>query len=236
MKYELIDCKPVPAKLAPAMRRVRATGSAVLTSCARNQEAVDFARRMGCTLSSQVELYAGWVARRRGFNPANPPGRSTHEFRNDGVAYAGRAGSKLRWWQVGQDWGTRAGAEETVREYARLGFTAAVTYPGNPREGHHINLRKMPRIIKPFPILKRGSRGARVKEVTRRLAVARTPGDKTPYLPGPQSIFDAKVWEALRRFQKDHGQKADGIYGRQTARQLAASYRYWKDRLRARKG
>jgi hypothetical protein len=34
---------------------------------------------------------------------ANPPGRSTHELRSDGVAYAGPIGRRLEWWQEGID-------------------------------------------------------------------------------------------------------------------------------------
>ncbi|MDQ3936625.1 MAG: peptidoglycan-binding protein [Actinomycetota bacterium] len=230
MKFEIIDNCPVPAQLAPAIRAIKARTGATLNSCDRSGDAEPYLRKLG--KSSQRQLYAGWVARKPGFNPANPPGRSTHERRNDGAAYPGPAGAPLRYWQVGMDW---SNAQGVVREAAGLGFTASVTYPGNPREGHHVNFRREPRVIKPFKVVKRGAKGPRVRQITRRLAIARDPHDKKPYLGNPKREFDAEVEEALKRFQRDHHQAADGIYGRQTARQLAHSARYWKQRLRERK-
>jgi peptidoglycan hydrolase-like protein with peptidoglycan-binding domain len=230
VKFEVVDNCPVPAPLAPTIRAIKARTGATLNSCDRSTEAEPYLRRLG--KSSQRELYDGWVARRPGFNPANPPGRSTHERRNDGAAYPGPAGAPLRYWQVGMDWSDSQGV---VREAAALGFTATVTYPGNPREGHHVNFRKEPRLMKPFKLVKRGAKGLRVYQITRRLAVARDPHEKKPYLADPKRVFDVEVEEALKRFQGDHQQQVDGIYGRQTARQLAYSARYWKKRLRASK-
>lgn len=228
MKFAVVDSCPVPARLAPVLGEIKKRTGATLNSCDRSPEAEPILRRLG--KMSQRQLYAGWVARRPGFNPANPPGRSTHERRNDGVAYHGRAGKRLRWWQVGMDWSNAAGV---VKAAAGLRFTASVTYPANPREQHHVNFRKAPR-LKLFVNLKRGARGARVKKLTRYLAIARAPETKVPYLPRAQKHFDANVEAALKRFQRDHHQASDGIYGQQTARQLAVSARYWKDRLRRR--
>lgn len=47
---------------------------------------------------TQGELYRELPA-----GVANPPGRSTHELRSDGVAYRGPIGRKLEWWQEGID-------------------------------------------------------------------------------------------------------------------------------------
>jgi hypothetical protein len=89
---------------------------------------------------SQAALYAGWLAHRAGFNPANPPGRSTHELRSDGVAYAGPVGRPLAWWQLGLD---ASNAEELREVLNRLGYRAFRPYPSGS-EAHHLNLKASP--------------------------------------------------------------------------------------------
>ena len=90
---------------------------------------------------SQAALYAGWIAGRAGFNPANPPGRSTHELRSDGAAYRGPAGRPLSWWQLGLD---VSNADQLLGVLNRLGYAAFRPYSSGS-EAHHINLRKSPR-------------------------------------------------------------------------------------------
>lgn len=90
---------------------------------------------------SQAALYAGWIAGRAGFNPANPPGRSTHELRSDGAAYRGPAGRPLSWWQLGLD---VSNADQLLGVLNRLGYDAFRPYSSGS-EAHHINLRKSPR-------------------------------------------------------------------------------------------
>ncbi len=90
---------------------------------------------------SQAALYAGWVRRQAGFNPANPPGRSTHELRSDGVAYRGPVGRPLSWWQLGLD---VSEAEELRAVLNRLGYSAFRPY-ADGREAHHVNLKRNPR-------------------------------------------------------------------------------------------
>lgn len=224
MKFEIIDCKPVPADLAAEVREIKRLSGANLNSCDRTVEAVRYARSQGCKLSSQQELWDGFRAGRPGFNPANPPGRSTHERRNDGVAYRGPAGMPLRYWQVGMDWSNAPGV---VRAAASLGFLATVTYPSSPREGQHVNFRKEPKIKVPFRVLKRGSTGSRVEKITRRLMVARDPDTGEPYLTEPSRTFTERVEKAVRSFQFDHHQKVDGIVGKQTWTQIEVSHRFW---------
>lgn len=89
---------------------------------------------------SQAALYAGWIAHRAGFNPANPPGRSTHELRSDGVAYAGPVGRPLAWWQLGLD---ATNADELRRVLLRLNYQAFKPYASGS-EVHHTNLRRSP--------------------------------------------------------------------------------------------
>src|SRR4051812_22199073 len=100
-KYELVECCPVPTKLVPVLETILRESGASLQSCYRAADAEALLHR--CGKHSQAELYNGRLRRLPGYNPANPPGRSTHELRNDGVAYAGWAGRRLHYWQVGLD-------------------------------------------------------------------------------------------------------------------------------------
>ncbi|MFL5825284.1 MAG: peptidoglycan-binding protein [Thermoleophilaceae bacterium] len=230
MRYELIDQRPVPSALAQDMRELKSATGATLTSCLRNQQAVDFARAQGAHLMSQQELYDGFIHHLPGFNPANKPGASTHELRNDGAAYVGPARMPLRYWQVGQDWGSKAGAEATVRAAASRGWIATVTYPHNPKEQHHVNFRKEPKLSL-MRVLMLGMKGPDVAIMTRRLAFVRMVHDHSShYLGHAQRTFDERVETALKQFQRDHGQLDDGKYGTQTAKQLSASVRYEKKR------
>lgn len=226
-KYVVVDSCPCPRKLAPVLERIKISSGSSFNSIYRGDDARALLHK--CGKSSQKELYDGFVSGRPGFNPANPPGRSTHECRNDGVAYRGPAGMPLRWWQCGIDCNDSAGV---VRAAASLGYTASVTYPGNPREGHHVNLRKKPKL--PRKALKRGSRGPRVKFLIWQLRVIRDPQTHKPYLHKGPKVFGPTVQAAVKEFQRDHNQKADGIVGDQTRRNLSASYRFWKAKLKKR--
>lgn len=229
MKYVLVDCCPVPAKLAPVIREVKRVSGQTLISCYRADDARALLEQ--CGKKSQAQLYYGWVHRLPGYNPANPPGRSTHELRSDARAYRLPAGTRLAYWMVGQDW-TNAGG--VVKAYARLGYTASVTYPGDPREYHHVNLRKKPifSIWKIRP-LKRGMRGPRAYIVIKMLKVIKSHYTGRTYLPKSfenKRHYGVTVASAIKDFQRDHHQKPDGIVGIQTRRQLGDSYRYWKNR------
>jgi murein L,D-transpeptidase YcbB/YkuD len=132
---------------------------------------------------------------------------------------------------VGQDW-SDPGA--VVREAKRIGFTATVTYPTNPREGHHINFRKEPRLVPQYKPLRLGSTGRRVKGLTRRLTFIKDRHGHH-YLKHAYNTYTKEVESAVRRFQIDHHQRADGVYGLQTARQLNASVRWRKRKNREEK-
>jgi peptidoglycan hydrolase-like protein with peptidoglycan-binding domain len=217
--------RPVPKKLRDELDALGFGRDVVLTSCLRTQAAVDFARARGARLSSQAELFDGWQRRLPGFNPANPPGQSTHECRNDGVAFPGPARLPLRYWQVGVDCLFQGGSGvATVRARASArGWTFTLTYPGNPREAHHGNFRREPILFRP---LKRGSRGPRVAAFTRRLAYLK-------FLPERTGGFGDKVEDALKAFQRRYELVDDGVYGAQTARQLATAVRSKKACRRA---
>lgn len=231
-KYVLVDCCPVPEKLAPVVREVTAVTGLSLSSCYRAADAEALLKR--CGKLSQSQLYYRWVHRWPGYNPANPPGRSTHECRNDGVAYAGPAGMPLAWWQVGMDWSSGSGA---VRVFNNHGYSAALTYPGSPREAQHVNLRRKPIVsIWKYRPLKRGMKSRRVKQVKYMLHYIHDPNTHKPYFhhkrpeSGYGNLFTEELEQSVKAFQRDYDQKADGIVGFQTRHQLGVSYRFAKQR------
>jgi hypothetical protein len=67
-----------------------------VNACYRGDDAAAILHAHG--KHTQRELYETLPA-----GVANPPGRSTHELRSDGVAYRGPIGRKLEWWQEGLD-------------------------------------------------------------------------------------------------------------------------------------
>lgn len=90
---------------------------------------------------SQWWLYmAYWVWKLPRTNPANPPGRSSHELRSDGVAFRGPVGRPLAWWQIGLD---VSDPEGLIRELAELGVKARRPYTA-ASERHHVNLTASP--------------------------------------------------------------------------------------------
>jgi hypothetical protein len=229
MRFEVIDNCAVPAKLADEVRELKRLTGAVLNSCDRSAAAEPILKRYG--KQSQRQLYDGWVQRRPGYNPANPPGFSTHERRSDGVAFPIRRGMPLPYWQVGMDWSNGAAVTAAAR---RRGWIATLTYPNNPREAQHVNFRRQPRLAR-TRVLKLGSRGPDVLVLKRRLHRLLSPFDGRRYLaarPKPtEPVFGKGLDEALRRFQKEHHLAADGVYGEHTRAQLLVALRRHK-RLR----
>jgi Putative peptidoglycan binding domain len=221
-EFDVIDGCPVPRELADEVRLLKQKTGATLNSCDRSPEAEPLLKANG--KQSQRQLYDGWVKRLRGYNPANPPGFSTHERRSDGAAYPVRRGSRLADWQVGMDWSP---PEPVVREASKRGWIVTVTYQDNPKEAHHLNFRKAPE----FDVeLKKGDTGKKVQEFTRKLANLRSPKTAEPYLEHDHFRYDRFVVAAVKRFQADHQQKQDGKYGSQTATQLEVALRQQKER------
>jgi hypothetical protein len=207
-KYKVIDNCPVPEVLYDELKAIKAATGVVYNSIYRGSDAEGLLKRLG--KMSQRQLWEGFRRGLPGFNPANPPGRSTHECFNDGVAYPLPAGVRLPAWMCGIDSSWSAGVTEAA---AKRGWTVTLTYPGNPREGQHVNFRKQPR-LKILPALKVGSRGPRVAAMARGLKYI-------GFYDGPiKGKFTREMRGALITFQKVYHQAADGVYGTQTARQL----------------
>lgn len=140
MRYAVVQDCPVPAPLAPILRRLLTDSGARLESCYRGPDAEPLLHRLG--KHSQRELYWMWLHRRPGANPANPPGRSTHELRSDGVAYKGPPGRRLAWWQVGIDIDD-AHVAAFAAAARRRGWHVRRPYLAGS-EHHHLNFVKPP--------------------------------------------------------------------------------------------
>jgi hypothetical protein len=222
IEFDVIDRCPVPRELADEVRILKQKTGSTLNSCDRSPEAEPLLKKN--RKKSQRELFE--LAQKGLGNPANPPGFSTHERRNDGTAYPGRRGSLLQDWQVGMDWTPPA---PVVREAAKRGWIVTVTYPNSAQEAHHLNFRKAPE----FEIeLKKGDTGKKVQEFTEKLANLRSPQTSELYLEQSHFRYDRFVVAAVRRFQADYHQKRDGEFGSQTATQLEVALREQKERER----
>jgi len=218
VEFVVIDNCPVPAELADEIQRIKEISGAHLNSCDRSPEAEPILRRHG--KHSQRELFDAFQRHEPGANPANPPGRSTHERRNDGVAYPGPAGEQLEYWQVGMDWDNPPAA---IAAAQKLGWIATVTYPNSPHEAQHVNFRKEPETGLPSP--KPGDDGPDVRRITHVLATIRSPLNNQPYLPEAFPHYGPKVTAAVERFQKEHHQKVNGKIDAATVTQLAVAMR-----------
>lgn len=218
MEFVVIDNCPVPAELGDEIRRIKEISGAHLNSCDRSPEAEPILRQHG--KHSQRQLYDAFQRHEPGANPANAPGQSTHERRNDGVAYPGDRGDQLEYWQVGMDWDNPSGAIAAARQ---LGWIATTTYPHQSHEAQHVNFRKEPETGLPSP--KPGDDGADVKRITHVLATIRSPVNNQPYLPEAFPHYGPKVIEAVKRFQKEHHQEANGSIDAATVTQLAVAQR-----------
>lgn len=221
MNFKVIDCCPAPAQLYPLLLTIKNETGCVYQSVYRGTDRNAAQYLTGappCSKHTQTWIYAHYPP-----GVANPPGRSTHELKNDGAAYAGWAGMPLHWWQCGIDIDD-AHVASFIEHCARHGWHAHITYPTSRVEYHHVNLTKPPRITF-FKPLKRGANGRRVRQMTNRLSHVRSPVDHKPYIAHRWNHFGAVAEQALKHFQKEHYQKADGIYGPQTDKQLRAAYR-----------
>lgn len=92
---------------------------------------------------SQAALYDGFRRGLPGFNPANPPGFSSHEMRSDGTALFGRRGRKLPWYRLGLD---VDGDQQLERKLKALDVDVRHPYD-TPSEAHHLNVISDPTAV-----------------------------------------------------------------------------------------
>jgi GH24 family phage-related lysozyme (muramidase) len=87
----------------------------------------------GRSTRRQAELYAGWVARRPGYNPANPPGTSWHEYDEDG-----EAGDDLPSgpWAYAVDFDTSGRSGRALEELRAVAAEFGLCFPVASEEWH----------------------------------------------------------------------------------------------------
>lgn len=224
MQFTVINCCPVPADggFAGVVGTVLHESGATLASAYRGSDpnaAKYLTGQAPCYKHTQAYLYNGWVRHLPGFNPANPPGYSTHECFNDGVAYPVARGAELAPWQCGLDIDD-AHVSAFCSTARKHNWIVTVTYPGDPREYHHVNFRQRPsRII----VTRRGDSGPKVRKLQRQLAFIERPNKPgVTYLKDGQidGDFGRTTEAAVKLFQADHHQTADGAVGPHTRAQL----------------
>lgn len=157
MRYKLIDCCPAPLRLYPFLVLVKRRSGCTFQSIYRGTDARKLLAK--CGKHDQAYLYEHQGE--PGIGPANPPGRSTHELRSDGVAYPGPVGRKLEWWQCGLDVDDAHvdDAEAAVRHF---GWQALLHRPYSAgSEYHHLNFTRKPTV--------RGAAAHRIKHHLKKL-------------------------------------------------------------------
>ena len=79
--------------------------------------------------------------------------------------------------------------------------------------------------------LRRGDRGHRVEQLTRRLSFVPSHAGRA-YLDGTRHTIDAETVKALKQFQAEHHLHVDGVFGRESRRALDRAVRHEKARRR----
>jgi hypothetical protein len=98
MTYVFFANVVMPTQLKPFLVTLQNETGCIYTSVYRGEDAQSLLNAHG--LHDQAQIYQEYVDGEEP-NPANPPGRSTHELRSDAVPYPGPAGRDLEWWQCG---------------------------------------------------------------------------------------------------------------------------------------
>ena len=139
-KYLVIDGCPCPYDVAPyvylILRRAGHTASSIYRG--NDPAAVAILRRYG--KHTQAEIHRMYPA------ISNPPGRSEHELRSDGVAHRGPVGRKLKTWQIGVDSGTDSKQDQQRLVAAARYYGLQISHPYNRGvERHHWHFHAKPR-------------------------------------------------------------------------------------------
>jgi peptidoglycan hydrolase-like protein with peptidoglycan-binding domain len=212
----------IPAVLLDPIGQVVSKTGAIPTSVYRGPDAASILNRHG--KHTQQQIWDASPAQRAAWGVVgtpNPPGRSTHECRSDGVAYAGPPGRHLADWQCGMDWPDSSIAS-VMAAFRQIGEIPIHPYPAGV-EYHHINLARAPVVLYPFLPLHVGQKGKTHTSVgpfvlllTHRLGIC-------GYLPHRTLKFDYAVEKAVKEFQRRHHLVVDGIVGVHTWLNLKAA-------------
>ncbi|MGH2878960.1 MAG: hypothetical protein ACRDK4_05050 [Solirubrobacteraceae bacterium] len=132
--FRVIQGCPCNPLIAPYFALLANEAKATVNSIYRGQDAAQILHAHG--KHTQAEIHQMYPA------ISNPPGRSTHELRSDGVAYGGPVGRPLEWWQQGID--VNDGDVEQMIHWARFhGWDLRQPYSRGV-EFHHLNFHARP--------------------------------------------------------------------------------------------
>jgi hypothetical protein len=201
----------MPVQLAGVLHTIQADIGCEYVSCYRGEDAQALLNEHG--LHDQAQIYQEYLDHEEP-NPANPPGRSTHELKSDGVPYPGPIGRDLEWWQCGIDVDD-AHVAAFISEARKHGWIAFRPYPSG-FEYHHVNFAKFPTIPNPFLPLSEGSKGVFVYVLQGRLdtlGYREVKQDRRKGLLKRWGHYDTATDAAVRRFQADHHLTVDGVVG-----------------------
>lgn len=134
-RFRVIQGCPCNPLIAPYFALLVAEARATVNSIYRGQDAAAVLHRHG--KHTQAEIHATYPG------ISNPPGRSTHELRGDGVAYRTPVGAVLPWWCQGIDVND-GDVWPMIRAAARHGWELFQPYSRGV-EYHHLNFRARPR-------------------------------------------------------------------------------------------
>lgn len=137
--FRVIQGCPANATVAPYIFIVTHEAKATVNSIYRGADAASILHRHG--KSTQAEIHQQLPA------ISNPPGRSTHELRSDGVAYQVPVGSHLPWWGQGFDVND-SDVDRVIRAAKKHGWHIWRPYARGV-EYHHLNFMYQP---KPYGI------------------------------------------------------------------------------------
>lgn len=137
--FRVVQGCPVNRLIAPYIALLVNETGATVNSLYRGESAKSILHRHG--KHTQGELYTMYLQGHG--NPANPPGRSTHELRSDTVAYKGPLGRQLQWWQQGIDVND-SDVPKMIAAAKRHGWDLFQPYKSGS-EFHHINFKSRPK-------------------------------------------------------------------------------------------
>jgi hypothetical protein len=136
MSFVVIQGCPSNPAIGPYFALLAKWSNATVNSIYRGDDAKAILHAHG--KHTQRELFETLPA-----GTANPPGRSTHELRSDGVPYAGPIGRKLEWWQQGIDVND-GDVARMILHAKRHGWDLFQPYKSGV-EFHHLNFRSRPK-------------------------------------------------------------------------------------------
>lgn len=131
-KFRVVQGCPAPELIAPYMDII--CDGAQVNSIYRGEDAKSILHMHGH--STQAEIHQQMPA------ISNPPGRSTHECRGDGVAYGKPAGAFLEDWQCGFDVND-GDVAKVIAHAKKLGWKVYQPYRRGV-EYHHLNFLERP--------------------------------------------------------------------------------------------